>query len=1065
MGYRSFPRRTSAAQHDAAPAPRRPAVRRAALAVLCAVLMGCGQAQGEEAPRGLMGELARELDGAIPIAPRLSISAPGGPCIRGTDDEANARCADASAESAKRIAAIAVRAEQAVREGADPQAMHAAALIDLLYDGGGGKSLGRSISSLQTAARLSEQPAGVLADLAAAYLVRAERAGTPRDLLAALEAAEQALEHQPEHRAAAYNRALALERFGLVEEAGDAWQAYAAADSATGWGLDARRRQAGLQALPAEAARPSAEAPEAAYAAYAAADPQRARELGWCHVLGAWGTAAIAGEGEAAAAHLRRAEALGAALERRPGGDATLADGIRAIHAAAHPAGRERLARAHAAFAAGCEAARQVDFAEAAAQFGAVARQRTASPALHAWASLLHGRAEFHGGNHAAGEAAARGVLARADSARHPALAGGARLLLSVILLRSDHYDGAAEQAERARIQFASAGERESEGAALEVLSTARFGLRDADGGYALAALALHRLRPYRGSHRLHNVLASLANDVAEDGFPRAAVRILGEGVRVAERTGLAVYVMEARLIRAQLLAGAGAHPGAARDIQAAEAALARTPGLDPTVRAWMLAQRSMAQSPALLRTDPARAARALDAAAAFFIDTMEAPLLGFPALVHGAEARLAAGDTARGTALLQAALEVLEDRRDVIRMQPRRAAVFEEARALVDRVTMLRLAAGQTADALRYLDRGRASLTSVGSAAPAPADGPVGPPAGEVALAYALVGDTLLAWTVAGTRVDLYRAPIDTVRLARTVAVLRRQLEDRAGAAELRPALAQLYDWLIRPVLARLGGAETPLVVIPDGELGSIPFAALYDARRGRYLVEDHPTRFAASLREAARPPAGAAAGEPLFVADPAFDAAAFPEFARLAQAAEEVREIAAGYADARVLAGPAATGASFRRRLAASGVLHYAGHAVFDDERPERSYLLLAPAGTDGGGVLTAGEVAEMDLRHLRLVVLAACQTVRTGTGRAAGFSGLAGAFLAAGAGGAIGSLWQVDERLTRPLMVEFHTAYRNSSNAVGALRTAQLRLLRSGDAALQSPAAWAGFRYAGR
>ena len=94
---------------------------------------------------------------------------------------------------------------------------------------------------------------------------------------------------------------------------------------------------------------------------------------------------------------------------------------------------------------------------------------------------------------------------------------------------------------------------------------------------------------------------------------------------------------------------------------------------------------------------------------------------------------------------------------------------------------------------------------------------------------------------------------------------------------------------------------------------------------------------------------------------------------------------------------------------------------------------------------------------------MVLAACQTVRTGPGRAAGFSGLAGAFLAAGAGGAVGSLWEVDDRLTRALMVEFHRAYRSSGNGPVALRAAQRHLLRSGDEALRSPAAWAGFRYA--
>jgi CHAT domain-containing protein len=45
-----------------------------------------------------------------------------------------------------------------------------------------------------------------------------------------------------------------------------------------------------------------------------------------------------------------------------------------------------------------------------------------------------------------------------------------------------------------------------------------------------------------------------------------------------------------------------------------------------------------------------------------------------------------------------------------------------------------------------------------------------------------------------------------------------------------------------------------------------------------------------------------------------------------------------------------------------------------------------------------------------------------------------------------------------------VEFHTEFRRSGDGPAALRAAQLRLLRASDPAQRSPAAWAGFRYAG-
>jgi CHAT domain-containing protein len=46
----------------------------------------------------------------------------------------------------------------------------------------------------------------------------------------------------------------------------------------------------------------------------------------------------------------------------------------------------------------------------------------------------------------------------------------------------------------------------------------------------------------------------------------------------------------------------------------------------------------------------------------------------------------------------------------------------------------------------------------------------------------------------------------------------------------------------------------------------------------------------------------------------------------------------------------------------------------------------------------------------------------------------------------------------------MTEFHRAYRSTANGAEALRAAQLQLLHSAEPAVNSPAAWAAFRYAG-
>lgn len=1047
---------------------RGPRLHRAGVACLALLCLGAafafGAAPGKASSRGLVAELAREAASLPANEPRLSISSGVRPCTAVPRASALwGACVPAEAGGIRstRVQDIGVRAAAGIAANADPGAMHAAALIDLLYDAAEGKTLQRSISFLQTASRLTDRPAPVLADLAAAYLVRAERARTPRDLLAAIEAAEQALEYEPRNPAALFNRALALHRFGLVEEAARDWGRYLAVDSSSAWAHAARRRLGEAVGVPAAAAAPGPQAPAAAYEAYAAAEPQGARVLGMCQLLGAWGQARLAGDAPAAEAHLRRAEILGRALGRR-GGDATLSDAARAIRGRGGR-GHARLARAHREFAAACSLDEQVEFRAAAPRFRAAHAEADGSPVLRAWARLMYGSMIFHTGDGPGGEVIFREVAGAADPDRHPALAGRARQLLAARLLRADRYDGGLREAHEAAGLFARAGERENEGAALDALSGLRFYLREMDAGYDAAHRALAVLAPYRSSYRLHNLLSFTAETVADDGFPRTAVRMQDEGVRVAERTGKPVYVAEARITRARLLAAVGELDGAERDIVVARAIV---PALaDPRARQWMTAQLQLARATTSLAAQPEQAGPALDSASAFLLE-MHAPLLALPAVVGAAQARLAAGDAALAAIRLESALAILERRRESVRMEARRAAVFEAARGLVDRLAMLHLASGRTTEALVTLDRGRASLAAVGTA-PRERDRSAGVqgPAGEIAIEYALVGDTLLAWTVDGSQVALSRTIVDTLRLARTVDQLLGMLERSAGEEELRPALSRLHEWLVRPVAGRLGGPGTPVVVIADGRLAAVPFAALHDPRRGTYLVEEHPLRFAVSLREARRRSAKPGVRAAVLVSDPAFDPMRYAGFERLRGAAQEVRDIALQYPRVRVLEGAAAHGGALREALGGAGVLHYAGHAVFDDERPERSYLLLAPAPAQGRpATLDAAAIAQMDLRGLSLVVLSACETVRTGPGRAAGFSGLAGAFLAAGAGGAVASLWEVDDGLTRPLMVEFHQAYRASGNGPAALRAAQVRLLRSGDKALRSPSAWAAFRYAG-
>jgi CHAT domain-containing protein/Flp pilus assembly protein TadD len=104
-------------------------------------------------------------------------------------------------------------------------------------------------------------------------------------------------------------------------------------------------------------------------------------------------------------------------------------------------------------------------------------------------------------------------------------------------------------------------------------------------------------------------------------------------------------------------------------------------------------------------------------------------------------------------------------------------------------------------------------------------------------------------------------------------------------------------------------------------------------------------------------------------------------------------------------------------------------------------------SPADSHAGdAILTALEVAELDLRAADLVVLSACET---GLGAAAGGEGLLGlqrAFQVSGARSVLASLWKVDDAATRILMTEFyHNHWEKKLSKQEALRQAQLTMIR--------------------
>lgn len=113
-----------------------------------------------------------------------------------------------------------------------------------------------------------------------------------------------------------------------------------------------------------------------------------------------------------------------------------------------------------------------------------------------------------------------------------------------------------------------------------------------------------------------------------------------------------------------------------------------------------------------------------------------------------------------------------------------------------------------------------------------------------------------------------------------------------------------------------------------------------------------------------------------------------------------------------------------------------------------------LPTPKGKEDG-VLTAYEVAGLDLSNTQLVVLSACQTGLGVVQGTEGVFGLQRAFKMAGVDQLIMSLWSVPDKETQELMELFYTEYLKTNNARIAFEAAQ-KTMR----AKYAPYYWAAF-----
>ncbi len=285
--------------------------------------------------------------------------------------------------------------------------------------------------------------------------------------------------------------------------------------------------------------------------------------------------------------------------------------------------------------------------------------------------------------------------------------------------------------------------------------------------------------------------------------------------------------------------------------------------------------------------------------------------------------------------------------------------------------------------------------------------------------------------------------------------------------------------------------GALHELIIVPDKELSYVPFEAIpvverVGADQGKAIVDLFNVRYALSARAIAEdPPVSGPEEHAVFAFAPDYqdgragkaamrsanlllDSAQRERAMPLLHNVEEVEGIQA-IVRASAITGAAVSEQSIKDRLGRGDLLHFAMHGCASSD-PMRSGLVIrsdahhgdAMRGIEVGSISDDGVLHAFELLTRRvkspLVVLSACETGHGPHQDGEGVRSLARSFMLAGAGSTVSSLWKVDDRATKEIMVKFYEYLADGMGKADALAEAKRWYRRENPNA--PPSHWAAF-----
>ncbi|MEM7369875.1 MAG: CHAT domain-containing tetratricopeptide repeat protein [Bacteroidota bacterium] len=173
-----------------------------------------------------------------------------------------------------------------------------------------------------------------------------------------------------------------------------------------------------------------------------------------------------------------------------------------------------------------------------------------------------------------------------------------------------------------------------------------------------------------------------------------------------------------------------------------------------------------------------------------------------------------------------------------------------------------------------------------------------------------------------------------------------------------------------------------------------------------------------------------------------------------------EEEVETSAQLLNGHALVGQKAQESVVKNLEQGTFILHFATHAIVDEEELMRSRLYLSPdTANKEDGVLYASEIYGLALQS-PLTILSACQTGSGTLERGEGIMSLARAFQYAGSGQILTTLWRADDRSGAQLSIDFLKGIAEGSAPGSAIHHARNKWLEESDTYHCHPYFWAAY-----